>query len=97
MLQLSAATLSFVDRCAIVPANASRTLPTTLILAALMVSNKRHSTFTFFLRSFTWIISLSVGLHLQIFKHKDASSDYLTNTLLPVAKKPLVNVCHTKS
>jgi hypothetical protein len=39
-LQLNAATLSFINRRAMVSASASRTLPTTLVLAALMACNK---------------------------------------------------------
>jgi hypothetical protein len=39
-LQLNAATLSFINRRAMVAASASRTLPTTLVLAALMACNK---------------------------------------------------------
>jgi hypothetical protein len=95
-LQLSASTLSFVDRRAIVAASASGTLPTTLVLAALMAANKRHSTLTFCITFVTWIISLSVGLHPQIFRYKDTSSDYLTKYPAACGSSPPVNVCRTE-
>jgi hypothetical protein len=95
-LQLNASKLSFVDRRAIVAASASGTLPTTLILAALMATNNRHSTLTFCITFVTWIISLSVGLHPQIFRYKDTSSDYLTKYPAACGTSPPVNVCRTQ-
>ncbi|KAH5070006.1 hypothetical protein HBI38_085530 [Parastagonospora nodorum] len=95
-LQLSAKTLSFVDRRAIIAASASGTLPTTLVLAALMASNKRHLTFTFCITFAAWALSLSVGLHPQIFRYRDASGDYLTKYPGVCGKSPPVNACgHT--
>jgi hypothetical protein len=94
-LQLNAQTLSFLDRRAMVAASASGTLPTTLVLAALMASNKQHLDFTFWITFSTWVISLSVGLHPQIFRYKDVSSDYLTKFPGVCGKSPPVNVCRT--
>ncbi|KAH5483887.1 hypothetical protein HBI18_219680 [Parastagonospora nodorum] len=64
-LQISAKTLSFVERRAIIAASASGTLSTTLVLAALMASNKRHLTFTSCITFAAWALSLSVGLHFS--------------------------------
>lgn len=96
-LQLKAATLSFVDRRAMVAASASGTLPTTLVLAVLMACNKPQLAFTFWITFYTWVISLSVGLHPQIFRFKDVSSDYLTKYPEVCGKSPPVNVCRTES
>jgi hypothetical protein len=95
-LQLNAQTLSFLDRRAMVAASASGTLPTTLVLAALMASNKQHLAFTFWITFSTWVISLSVGLHPQIFRYKDVSSDYLTKYPGVCGTSPPVNVCRTE-
>ena len=92
-LSLSAKTLSFVDRRAIVAASASGTLPTSLVLAALMASNKRDSTFTFCITFAAWAVSLSVGLHPQIFRYRNTTSDYLTKYPGVCGKSPPVNVC----
>jgi hypothetical protein len=43
------------------------------------------------------VISLSVGLHPQIFRFKDISSDYLTKYPEVCGESPPVNVCRTES
>ncbi|KAF2847536.1 hypothetical protein T440DRAFT_510194 [Plenodomus tracheiphilus IPT5] len=90
-LQLRSHAISYVDRRAMIAGSASGTLSTCLVLAALMESNKRHSKFTFWLTFTTWAISLSVGLHPQIFKYRDSTSDYLTKYPPVCGKSPPVN------